>query len=67
MAQRMPVYTKGNYMLAGRVSYGVLNEDNYTLGFSGGYGRTRMSPHRIGEAHTDPAACGLFLLPRLLL
>ena len=36
----MPIYTKGNYMLAGRVAYGVLNEDNTTLGLSGGYGRT---------------------------
>ena len=36
----MPVYFKGNYMLAGRVAYGVLNEDNYSLGFSGAYGET---------------------------
>ncbi|MFZ2948193.1 MAG: hypothetical protein WA003_01795 [Desulfuromonadaceae bacterium] len=36
----MPVYFKGNYLLAGRVAYGVLNEDNYTLGLSVGYGRT---------------------------
>lgn len=36
----MPVYLKGNYMLAGRVAYGVLNEDNYTLGLSASYGRT---------------------------
>ncbi len=36
----MPVYFKGNYLLAGRVAYGVINEDNYTLGLSAGYGRT---------------------------
>lgn len=36
----MPVYFKGNYMLAGRVAYGVLNEENYTVGLSAGYGRT---------------------------
>jgi hypothetical protein len=36
----MPVYFKGNYMLAGRVAYGVLNEDNYSLGLSVGVGRT---------------------------
>jgi len=36
----MPVYFKGNYLLAGRAAYGVLNEDNYTAGFSVGYGRT---------------------------
>jgi hypothetical protein len=36
----MPVYFKGNYMLAGRVAYGVLNDDNYSLGLSGAYGET---------------------------
>lgn len=36
----MPVYFKGNYMLAARAAYGVLNEDNYTVGLSAGYGWT---------------------------
>jgi hypothetical protein len=36
----MPVYFRGNYLLSGRVSFGVLNEDNYTVGISTGYGRT---------------------------
>lgn len=36
----MPILFKRNYMLAGRVAYGVLNEENYTVGLSGGYGRT---------------------------
>ncbi len=36
----MPIRFKGNYMLAGRISYGVLAEDNYTVGLSAGYGRT---------------------------
>ena len=36
----MPIYFRGNYLLAGRVAYGVLNDDNYTAGFSLGYGRT---------------------------
>ncbi len=36
----MPIYFKGNYLLAARIAYGVLNEDNYTLGISAGYGRT---------------------------
>lgn len=36
----MPVLFKGNYMLAGRVAYGVLNEENFTIGLSGGTGRT---------------------------
>lgn len=30
----MPIYTNGNYLLAGRYGYGVLNEDNYTVGAS---------------------------------
>jgi hypothetical protein len=36
----MPVYMKGNYMTAARVSYGVQSQDNYNAGFSLGYGRT---------------------------
>lgn len=36
----MPIYFRGNYLLAGRVGYGVLSEENYTLGLSAGFGRT---------------------------
>ena len=36
----MPVYFKGNYMTAARVSYGVLSQDNVNVGFSLGYGST---------------------------
>lgn len=36
----MPVYTRGNYMYAGRISYGVLSRDNFNVGFSLGYGNT---------------------------
>jgi len=36
----MPVYAKGNNMAAARVSYGVLSQDNFNVGFSLGYGRT---------------------------
>jgi hypothetical protein len=36
----MPVYTKGNSMSAARISYGVLSQDNFNLGFSLGYGKT---------------------------
>ena len=36
----MPVYFKGNYMTAARVSYGVQSRDNYNVGFSLGYGDT---------------------------
>jgi len=36
----MPVYMKGNYMTAARISYGVQSQDNFNLGFSLGYGST---------------------------
>jgi hypothetical protein len=36
----MPVYLKGNYMTAARISYGVQSRDNFNLGFSLGYGYT---------------------------
>jgi hypothetical protein len=36
----MPVYLKGNYMTAARISYGVQSRDNFNLGFSLGYGST---------------------------
>jgi hypothetical protein len=36
----MPIELRGNYMLAGRVSWGVLSQDNFNLGASVGYGRT---------------------------
>lgn len=36
----MPVYAKGNYMTAARISYGVQSQDNFNVGFSLGYGKT---------------------------
>jgi hypothetical protein len=37
----MPVYLdRDNYMTAGRISYGVLSQDNFNIGFSLGYGNT---------------------------
>ena len=36
----MPLYFKGNYLLSGRISYGILNQDNYNVGFSAAYGQT---------------------------
>ncbi len=36
----MPIYTNGNSMAAARVSYGVLSQDNFNVGFSVGYGKT---------------------------
>jgi len=35
----MPFYLKGNYFLAGRVSWGVLARHNLSLGFSAGLGK----------------------------
>lgn len=35
----MPVYFKGSYLTSARLGVGVLSRDNYTIGFSGGYGR----------------------------
>jgi hypothetical protein len=34
----MPLRFKGNWLAAARVSTGILNQDNYNLGFSAGYG-----------------------------
>lgn len=34
----MPLKFKGNYLVASRFSYGILNQDNYNLGFSLAYG-----------------------------
>lgn len=36
----MPLYFKGNHLTAGRISKGILNQDNYTLGLSLAYGKT---------------------------
>ena len=54
----MPVYLKGNYLLAGRLAYGVLNEDNYTLGLSAGYGKT-LDTNGYKLRDPDPRAMGL--------
>lgn len=35
----MPLYLKGNYLTATRISKGILTQDNYTLGFSLAYGK----------------------------
>jgi hypothetical protein len=34
----MPLYFKGSFLTSARISVGVLSRDNYTVGFSGGYG-----------------------------
>jgi hypothetical protein len=55
----MPIYFKGNYMLAARVAYGVLNDDNYTVGCSIGQGRTLDTMgYKLREP--DPLDMGIF-------
>ncbi len=34
----MPLYFKGNYLASARISWGVLEQDNYNLGVSGAWG-----------------------------
>lgn len=58
----MPVYMKGNYMTAARISYGVQSQDNFNAGFSLAYGNTLDTmgyklrdpePRRMGLAGAD--------------
>ena len=35
----MGLYFRNNYLVSARVSFGILNQDNFNIGFSGGYGR----------------------------
>lgn len=51
----MPLYLRGNYHLAGRVSWGDLNQQNYNLGLSGAYGKNleAMGYHLIFEAPVE--------------
>jgi hypothetical protein len=58
----MPLYFKGNYLAAGRISRGVLNQDNYNLGLSLAYGRaletmgyhlTRSGPEDVRYLSAD--------------
>jgi len=51
----MPVYFKGNYMTAARVSYGVQSRDNFNLGFSLGYGYT-STPWAISSGTPNPSS-----------
>ena len=47
----MPLHFKGNFFLAGRYSKGVLDQDNYNVGFSAGYGKILdvMGYHLISD------------------
>lgn len=47
----MPIYARGNSMGAARISYGVLTQDNFNIGFSAGYGKTLAT---MGYTLLDP-------------
>jgi hypothetical protein len=57
----MPVHFKGNYFLAGRFSRGILNQDNYSVGFSAGYGKVLdvMGYHLVSEELMEFSVAGL--------
>jgi hypothetical protein len=57
----MPFYLKGNYFLAGRVSWGILARHNLSLGFSAGWGRILevMGTRLMSDTPRPFAAAGL--------
>lgn len=57
----MPLHFKGNYFLAGRVSKGVLNQENYNIGLSAGYGKILevMGYHLMSGQPAESAMAGL--------
>jgi hypothetical protein len=57
----MPLTFKGNYFLAGRFSRGILNQDNYSVGFSAGYGKVLdvMGYHLLSEEPMEFSVAGL--------
>jgi len=55
----MPVYMKGNYMAAARISYGVQSQDNFNLGLSVGYGSTLDTMgYRLRDSEPLPMRLG---------
>jgi hypothetical protein len=57
----MPLHFKGNYFLAGRVSKGVLIQENYNIGLSAGYGKILevMGYHLMSGEPMESALAGL--------
>jgi hypothetical protein len=57
----MPLTFKGNYFLAGRFSRGILNQDNYSVGFSAGYGKVLdvMGYHLMSDEPMEFSMAGL--------
>jgi hypothetical protein len=54
----MPIRFEGNHLLAARIGFGVVNEDNFTAGLSYGYGRTLDT---MGYTVRDPNPADLRL------
>jgi hypothetical protein len=57
-ASGFPVYLKGNYMAAARISKGVLAQDNYNAGVSATYGRILET---VGYELIDPQPTEILL------
>ena len=57
----MPLYFKGDYFLAARVSKGILNRENYNIGLSAGYGKLLdvMGYRLMSEEPMETALAGL--------
>jgi len=57
----MPLLFKGNFLLAGRYSKGVLDQDNYTVGLSALFGKVLdvMGYHLLAEAPVQLALAGI--------
>ncbi|MDP2915664.1 MAG: hypothetical protein Q8O91_09455 [Candidatus Aminicenantes bacterium] len=57
----MPLHFNGNFFLAARVSKGVLNRENYNIGFSAGYGKLLdvMGYHLVSEEPMESALAAL--------
>ncbi len=57
----MPLHFNGNFFLAARVSKGVLNRENYNIGFSAGYGKILdvMGYHLMSDEPMESALAGL--------
>jgi hypothetical protein len=57
----MPLYFKGNYFLAARVSKGILNRENYNIGLSAGYGKLLdvMGYHLMSDVPMESALAAL--------
>ncbi len=54
----MPLHLRGNYLLSGRIAFGVLGQDNWSLGLSGAYGKA-LETMGYEVVSSDPRALRL--------